>query len=344
MPAITPYMKHHALRKLFIGLTPPLNVATLARRSLSLKPSEFLADFSLRFSSVFDIYRRMGIHPGFPSPSFQDPFTGQVVTESFANIGYHGLAVGYVASTITTRFVHAGVISQPEADKIIERALLHDVVKPYCALTARALKSGVIDEKIFYGPGRHEIVIDALRLRGFTAREARALVLDYGAETDPRQFLPQLLTVRNDELALRVGMLAGKIVFLADCMTCSPTPAPGDSEVLCDRAYITTTWERLCLSQSQVKYPTAWQAGLGLTCRGRMTHLDSATNGFVGGVMPLASYHHLMIWSAREICSEICRLSGLSATPASAERTIVSLVGAFASSQARSSKKTVQAS
>lgn len=336
-------MKHHALRKLFIGLTPPLNVAGLLRRTLHLKPSDFLPDFTARFPKVFDIYRRIGIHPELPPNSFIDPFTQHEVTESFANIGYHGLAVGYVASTITTRLVQSGVLSPPEADKIIERALLHDIVKPYCALTARALKSGLIDEKIFYGPGRHEIVIDALRLRGFTAREARALVLDYGAETDPRQFLPQLLTLRNDELGLRVGLLAGKIVFLADCMTCSPTPAPGDTDTLCDRAHISTTWERLSLSQSQVKYPTAWHAGLGLTSRGRFSHLDSVENGFVGSVMPLASYHHLMIWSAREICLEICRLSGLSATPASAERTIVSLVGAFASSQARTTKKTGQA-
>ncbi len=97
-----------------------------------------------QFPETLHILDISGVSP-FGSRDMENPYTHQVDTEDFANIGRHCMAVASTAEKITLQLLSQNIISQDQVDEIIKAAILHDGDKRLEVMRKKAKAAGVSD-------------------------------------------------------------------------------------------------------------------------------------------------------------------------------------------------------
>ena len=75
----------------------------------------------------------------------ENPYTGEIDSEDFANIGRHCMAVASTAEKIANHLLSQGAIAQDQMADIIKSALLHDGDKRLEVMRKKASKAGIKD-------------------------------------------------------------------------------------------------------------------------------------------------------------------------------------------------------
>lgn len=263
-----------------------------------IEPLDLIADFEARFPQIFELFKTVGIHPLNPA-AIIDPYTMQPVSESFANVGEHCVAVAHCASQIAGALERAGIVSAAERDKIIERALVHDLSKPYEILRRNAQRGGAAIE--VYSVSAYEKLHPHLLQLGFPEELATYLV-NAGKETGHNS-IKDLIAVKNGAIELRDGILSEMIIHLADDMTFTDAPPAGQRPF---SAFL-TPWERILASNFIAKYPWLWQKGLGSDAQGALSEVADVQNP-PSGISILGHYANLQVRCGDLICRKIQEL------------------------------------
>lgn len=206
--------------------------------------SIYLQWFEKRFPRALEAFYLCGIHPTRPR-SLYDPFA-KTDAGAFPNIGLHGLAVGLCAARIAGRMLGVGAISHNEAALSIERALIHDVAKPFELFRQRAFRTDRRSATRFAQPEDIEQGLRSLH----PPLEMIAYIAGAGNETGG-DTLPSLLRSSAGAPYLISGELPRKIVHFVDNMTLTPFSA---SEKVSRSTFLTCA-ERLVAGNNHTRYP-----------------------------------------------------------------------------------------
>lgn len=256
-----------------------------------------LEEFEARFPQIMDLFGRVGIHPSRPKSLF-NPYTGQDSREYFSNIGEHCLAVGFAAARIVEALVRAGTVQESQATAVIERALIHDITKPYEIMRRDAKKAGLAEEA--YTVSAYQKLYPLLVEIGISEPLAKYLT-EAGTETGHNSLKNFIVLDGSAICGLVAGRIAEKIVHLADDMTFSSTPRhAGDVTT----TMFLTPWERMLASGFIEKYPWLWKEGLGVQEAGEIVALADIRQPDPG-VSVIGDYAALQVEIARMIAREL---------------------------------------
>ena len=97
-----------------------------------------------QFPETMHILDISGVSP-FGSRDMENPYTHQVDTEDFANIGRHCMAVASTAEKIALQLLSQGSITQDQVNEVIKAAILHDGDKRLEVMRKKTKAAGVKD-------------------------------------------------------------------------------------------------------------------------------------------------------------------------------------------------------
>ncbi|MCB0334261.1 MAG: hypothetical protein KDD55_12220 [Bdellovibrionales bacterium] len=260
-------------------------------------PKDVLEDFEARFPKVFELFARVGIHPTKALP-VMNPYTGEIETEDFTNIGEHCVAVAYAASKIMEALVQADVVEQSDADYVIERALVHDLNKPYEIMRRKAMGPDVPKE--VYSESAYE-KLEPLLLEMGISEEMVAYLVTAGKETGHNSLKDFIALGEGGVTGIVEGRIAEKVVHLADDMTFTSTPTKEGQEPV--TAFLTPK-ERIYASGFIEKYLWMWKEGLGVDESGTICEVADV-NSPEDGITPLGNYANLQVQVAQAIAREL---------------------------------------
>jgi len=260
------------------------------------EPERYLREVERRFPTEMGLQYLTGIHPEFVGRVI-DPYTNRPSEESFTNIGEHCLAVAWCAERIARALEDAGALNAAERDTIVSRALVHDLTKPYEILRRNAARAGAPIE--VYSVGAYQRVADLLPGNGLSPDLARYLA-EAGRETGHSSLKDFVVVSPDGFQGIVPGRLAEKIVHLADDMTSTSIPCPGDRAA----TEFLTPAERMETGNFRLRYPFLWKEGLGTTSSGDIVSLSDIGQP-PPGVVPIGSYAELQIKVASAIAREI---------------------------------------
>ncbi len=259
-------------------------------------PKDVLADFEARFPKVFELFARVGIHPT-KSLGIHNPYTGKQETEDFRNIGEHCIAVGYAASKIMDALVRAGVAEQSDADYVIERALVHDLNKPY-EIIRRKAKGMDVPEEVYSASAYDKL--EPLLLELGVSEEMVSYLVHAGKETGHNSLKDFLALGEGGVTGITRDMIAEKIVHLADDMTFTSTPQKEGQEPV--TAFLTPK-DRMYASGFIEKYLWMWKEGLGVDDSGTICVVDDVRLPNEG-ITVLGHYANLQVQVSHAIARE----------------------------------------
>ncbi|MCI5064412.1 hypothetical protein MRY87_01660 [bacterium] len=230
-------------------------------------PLRALTTFTHRFPQIMELFQEVGIHPVKPKVPL-NPYTGEPSKESFRNIGEHCLAVAHAASKVGSALAETGVIGAEELDLIVERALVHDITKPYEIMRRNAKNAGLVTE--VYSTSAYQQLQPLLEQIGISSELAEYLV-DAGSETGHNSLKDFLAVEDGAVTGLISGHLPEKIVHLADDMTYTSTPMFRGEKVV---TVFLPPWERMLAARFMEKYPSwMWTEGLAITPGGTIVQV-----------------------------------------------------------------------
>lgn len=262
--------------------------------------SEAFYHFEEIFKESRDIFKVLGTHPESKLCTIANPW-GDQLNESFANVGLHCAGVALVALAISTQLHQHKIITNSERYKIVSKAFLHDVLKPFDVYLAKALRGDKITLAEYYSPEIFEPVINILISAGIESGTANALVHNTGREVNVRE-CPDLYLRKdiNGEVKLLPGNLTEKVILLSD-NSCQ-TSFVADEE----RWSLMLARSRLIVSDSDQRYPWASKAGIGFNSKGYpVTVLDPASDLLDN--KPFFPFHDMLIWLSEHIAIEFAQ-------------------------------------
>lgn len=256
-----------------------------------------LSELESRFSRVFHLFEQVGIHPQRPNLVY-NPYTDSFSTKLFTNIGEHCIAVAYAASKIMNALVVSGVASRNDLNQVIERALIHDLSKPYEIMQRDALGRGFVCE--LHSANAHNHLRAILQKIGFNTDDANYMVTA-GSETGHDSLKDFIICAGQRSTDLVSGRIVEKVVHLADDMTF--TSIPSNDKIETTTTLFLTPGERISASRFAEQYPGLWREGLALTAEGKIVHVEEAGN-CCPGLWALGNYASIQIKVARAIAQE----------------------------------------
>jgi hypothetical protein len=261
-------------------------------------PLEHLLSFEERFPAIFSLFRKVGIHPSYPT-AIINPYTGKICSETFTNIGEHCIAVAYCAEKIVTPLVETETLDKSAADHIIERALVHDLTKPFEIMRRNAKAEGYTEE--VYSTSAYQRLRPLLVGQGYS-EELAGYLIRAGDENGHNSLAGFIRPHPSGSFGLVRGKLAEKIIHLADDMTYSGHPV--DSITRKPVTLFVTPHDRIGLMKLSKKYPFLWKEGLGIDSLGRIIPLPN-TRRVEKGITVLGTYASLQKKVSFHICEEI---------------------------------------
>lgn len=274
---------------------PNLEREAILAEARPFDPLTRLGEFAERFPFAIQILRIGGVHPT-EDAVMDNPYTGKPHDESFTNIGEHCLAVASLAATLAFRLHERGILSSGEAGLVTSRALVHDANKRIEIMRRNAVREGAIDDA--YSPRAYETIKPILQAQGID-QELVDYMAGSGKETGH-------LSIR-DFLALPDGIpslvpdrFAEKIIHLADDMTSTSIPLPGERPLT---VYL-TPWERMVASDFPNRYPFLWKEGLAFDTQGVVAVVPDIAQA-EPNLSYVRSYAYWQPWVSNEICQEI---------------------------------------
>lgn len=259
-------------------------------------PLSRLAEFESQFPNELALFKTVGIHPT-AAQTVQNPYTGMSAADNFTNIGEHCLAVAHCAEKISGALVQAGLITVEDARWIVQRALVHDLSKPFEIMRRDAQRSGASIE--VYSVSAYEKLKPILLASGVSDELAEYLVCA-GKETGHNSLRDLIVAGPDGFAGLVTGRLAEKVVHLADDMTFTSIPKGGAKPIT---AFF-TCWERMLASNFIEKYPFLWREGLAAESGGEIAAVGDVSNTAPGQRL-LGHYAELQVLVANAIAREI---------------------------------------
>jgi hypothetical protein len=241
-------MSHFSQVQRTLGVLP--SASTIQVANTPIPSSNIISQLEDKFPGEFKLLKIIGVNYNCGPQRFYDPFLNETRTENFSNVGVHCALVAYATQHFTEFAVRLGKISDQEGQRIVKSALLHDAFKPWDAFYARARRTGILSQpNAEIDKISSEQTISGLIPRGFSSQQASALVSEFDRGLDPREISQKILRVAdNGYLSLAPGNFREKLIWLADCMTCSI--GSGDNPI----DYYLMPLERFILSGSFEKY------------------------------------------------------------------------------------------
>lgn len=274
---------------------PNLEREAILAEARPFDPLTRLGEFTERFPFAIQILRIGGVHPT-EDAKMDNPYTGKPHDESFTNIGEHCLAVASLASTLAFRLHERGILSSAEAALVTSRALIHDANKRIEIMRRNAVREGVIDDA--YSPKAYETIRPVLQSQGIE-QELVDYMAGAGKETGHLS-IRDFLMLSDGIPSLVPGRMAEKIIHLADDMTSTSIPLPGERPLT---VYL-TPWERMIASDFPNRYPFLWKEGLAFDMQGEVVTVEDIETAD----RSLRWTRHYAYWQpfvSNEICREI---------------------------------------
>lgn len=199
----------------------------------------------------------------------KNPYTNEIDSEDFSNIGRHCVVVAYTAEKIAMNLFIRWIISKNQLDEIIQSALLHDGDKRIEVMRKKAARSWYRDiyGKIIdvYSEEGYE-TIGNIFLEAWVDDTILATIQNMWWMTGHNS-LRKFVHRENWELILdKTRTLTEMIVHIADDMTHSPNPDTLKPTI------ITNFIERAVLWNFSERYPFLWNEGLEMLSDGFFKH------------------------------------------------------------------------
>lgn len=274
---------------------PNLEREAILAEARPFDPLTRLVEFAERFPFAIQILRIGGVHPT-EEAKMDNPYTGKPHDESFTNIGEHCLAVASLASTLVFRLHERGILSSEEAGLVTSRALVHDANKRIEIMRRNAVREGAIDDA--YSPRAYETIKPILQAQGID-QELVDYMAGSGKETGHLS-IRDFLALPDGIPSLVPSRMAEKIIHLADDMTSTSIPLPGERPLT---VYL-TTWERMVASDFPNRYPFLWKEGLAFDVQGAVTVVPDIAQAELN-LSYVRSYAYWQPYVSNEICQEI---------------------------------------
>lgn len=260
-------------------------------------PHQQIQNYEKKFPSEMALLRVVGIHP-LSNGAVINPYTNQMTTENYQNIGEHCISVAYCAEKIAQALQQKGLLTESDVELITARALVHDLNKPFEIMRRDAARSGLVTEDV-YSVTAYDQVAQFMQACG-----ASSDIVEYlktaGSETGHNSLKMFIVPGEHGIERLVDGKLAEKIVHLADDMTFTNIPDGRESTV----TSFLTCWERMLAAQFFVRYPFLWSEGLTSDSSGTITAVRDIKN-LEQGHQLVGSYAALQKDVARRIAEEI---------------------------------------
>lgn len=254
--------------------------------------STVLVDWlNTEFAPVANLFRKVGIHPVDVSPVY-NPYTKEMESESWGNVGAHCIAVGFAAKTVAEELAKVGAVEHADIKKITTRALIHDVLKPFEKFRAKHLKTNSGDA---YTPAAYESVKPHIEGM-FDDPGLVSYLMSAGRETGHNSKAHFIKTEGQHWRGGLRGTIAEQIVHLVDDMTSTGLGTGGQVT----NVYL-TPWERMLQSNFLDKYPFMRTEGLGVDAHGEIIPLRDLQK-IPEGIVILGSYWDLQVQVSDAIC------------------------------------------
>lgn len=250
-----------------------------------------LAFFEQHFPVVMQLFRDVGIHPQDSAQIF-DPYRNEISKESYINIGEHCIAVASAAACIAKQLG----LDAEQVLLITERALVHDLNKPYEIMRKSAKRDGLVDE--VYTASAYESVLPLLRSNGASEELVRYMA-NAGSEAGHNSLAGFIEVSPHGGIRLVRGRLQEKVVHLADDITYTNNP-PAGVPVL---SAFFSPWERMLIANAVEKYPFLWSEGLACDAHGTIVPVKNVKNPGEG-LIPVGTYMDLQILVSNLIAAE----------------------------------------
>ena len=283
----------------------PALYGTLIKNSVLMtvelaKPVDFhkaLPDFESRFPMEMAILKLGGVYPREQNEGTVNPYTGELDTEYFGNIGEHSLAVALCAEIITDNVLGE---THPQKRNIVARALIHDSTKRFEIMRRKAVKAGAIDDAYSYKA--YDTIKPLLEERGM-APDIIAYMAIAGSETGHNSFV-DFVAMRDGAPTLKTeGNLAEMIVHHADDMTYTPIVKAGEAA----DTYFLTAPERMEASNFPERYPFLYKEGFGFDEAGSPVFIKDISQDHAG-VSHVKTYADWQVWIAAKIADHLVNL------------------------------------
>lgn len=255
-----------------------------------------LPDFESRFPVEMGILRLGGVYPRERNEGVVNPYTGELDTEYFGNIGEHCLAVALCAEIIANNILEK---DDPRKRTIVARALIHDSTKRFEIMRKKAVRAGIIDDA--YSAKAYDTIKPLLEEKG-VAQDIIEYMANAGSETGHISFI-DFVYLHNGILTLRTeDNLAEIIVHLADDMTHTPITSAGETS----NTYFLTTPERMEASNFPERYPFMYKEGFGFDKEGNPVLVKDVSK--TQGLFHVKTYAEWQVWIASEMAKHLVGL------------------------------------
>lgn len=252
-----------------------------------------LPDFESRFPVEMSILRLGGVYPRERNEGVVNPYTGELDTEYFGNIGEHCLAVALCAEIITDNLLGK---DDPRKRTIVSRALVHDSTKRFEIMRKKAVKTGLIDDA--YSAKAYDTIRPMLEEKG-VAKDIIDYMANAGSETGHLSFI-NFVYLHNGNPALKTeDNLVEMIVHLADDMTHTPITSAGETS----NTYFLTTPERMEASNFPERYPFMHREGFGFDKEGKPVFVKDVLEH--QRLFHVKTYAEWQVWIASEIAKHL---------------------------------------
>jgi len=258
------------------------------------------SDYERRFPMEMAILRVGGVYPGERTEGTINPYTGEVETEYFGNIGEHCLAVALGAEIIAENILG---VDHPQKRTIVARALVHDATKGFEIMRNNAVRTGVVDDA--YSPKAYETIRPLLEEKGI-ASDIVEYMVNAGSETGHISLASFVVINSKSQPTLRIERnLSEMIVHLADDMTHSTIAKAGEPS----ETYYLTASEKMEASDFPNRYPFIYVDGFGFDESGKPIQVKDVSKEYPG-VSNVMTYAQWQIWVDSEIANCLVGLMG----------------------------------
>lgn len=264
------------------------------------KPVDFnkqLPDFESRFPLEMSMLRLGGVYPKERNKETVNPYTGEIDTDYYGNIGEHCLAVALCTEIITDNVLGK---DHPQKRAIVSRALVHDSTKRFEIMRGKAMAAGIIDDA--YSQKAYDTIKPLLEKKGI-ALDIIEYMVKAGSETGHISF-PDFLELRDGVPVLKTeNNLAEMIVHHADDMTYTPIVQTGETA----NTHFLTVSERMEASNFPKRYLFLYKEGLGFDGNGKPIFVKDILQENPG-ISHIKSYAEWQVWIAQGISKHLVGL------------------------------------
>ncbi len=256
-----------------------------------------IVNFEKAYPMEMSVLRLGGVYPGVGSAETVNPYTDEIDTEYFGNIGEHCVSVAECADILIEQFLG---INHPLRRQTVSRALVHDAGKRFEIMRKKAVKARKADDA--YSPKAYETIRPILEKAGVTD-DVIGYMARAGQETGHNS-MANFISVHNGQPTLITDSLPDMIVHLADDMTFTPIVGAGETT----QTSFVTVEERMKLSDFPNRYPFLYKEGFGFDRDSKLVMVKDVSQAG-SDLRHVRTYADWQVWVANKICGHLVSMA-----------------------------------